>query len=123
MKTLHDFSADPAGGNLFFAAFLKLTLNFVHHLFDGFGGNRPLLARLLQAVDDFQPVERLASAVFFGDHRKNFFNPFVGSVALLAGFTLAASTDDIAFARFAGIDDFTFGVTAEGTFQRIKVTS
>jgi hypothetical protein len=66
-----------------------MTLDPVDDLLDDRQADRPFLARLLQALEDRRPVERLAAAVLLDDERKHLLDAFVRGVAPLAPEALA----------------------------------
>src|SRR5579871_830756 len=77
--------------------------------------HRPFFAGLEKAVQYLLPVELLPPAVFLDHHVGNFVDPLVGGKAALAGETLSAAANGIAFAAFPGIYDFILQVTAKRT--------
>jgi hypothetical protein len=103
---------------LSFASFLEMELDAINDLFNHIDTDRPLLASFFQTIEDFKPIERFSSPIFLHDQWKGILCPLGGSKSLMAAKAFPSTPDGIFILSQSGIDDFTLGMTTEGTFHR-----
>src|SRR4030042_2112610 len=83
VEFLHHFLPDLRAFDLPLPFFLKIGLDPVDALLNDIDADGPLFAGLLQAIEDFDPIEGFASSVFFNDQGKGILRPLARGQTLL----------------------------------------
>ena len=116
-ELFHDENADLAGGNLTRERILQLGFDLCGDIFHLLHGNGAFIAGFYDACEQFASVEGFACIIFFDNHQRQAFNDFISRKATLAGKTFASAADAGALFGGAGINNYTFGKTANRTFH------
>ena len=96
-----------------------MEFDAIHDFFDHVDADRPLLAGLLQAVEDFKAIEGFSSSVFFDDQWEGILCPLAGRESFMAAETLSPSSDGVFIFSQSRINHFTLGMATERTFHTI----
>ena len=94
-----------------------MELDPVDNLLKDIDADGPLLARLLQAIKDFEPVEGLPAAVLLNHRRKSVLGPFARGKPLLAAQAFPPPPDRLLILSNAGIDHLTLRMAAKWTLH------
>src|SRR5207247_7735731 len=105
--------------DLFFGPVLERRLDTIGDRFERRHADRPLLARLQQAGDEFLALEPLARAILLHHHVGDFVDPLVAGESFSAFEALAPAPDGLAFPALTRVHDFVAQVTAVGTLHRV----
>ena len=84
VEFLHHFLPDLRAFDLPLPFFLEIGFDPVDTLLNDIDADGPLFAGFLQAIEDFDPVERFPSSVFFNDQGKGILRPLARGKTLLA---------------------------------------
>ena len=95
----------------------QLGLQAVHDAVDLLRGNRALLARAEEAVQDLLAAEGLAAPILLDDEKRRRLDRFVGRETLVTRQTLAAAPDGLALLRGSRVDDLVFQMPTGGTLH------
>ncbi len=79
--------------------------------------DRPLLTGFLQAVEDFEAIERFSPPVFLHHQWKGILRPLTGRKPFMAAEAFPPPSNRVLLLSEAGIDDFTLRMVTERTFH------
>ena len=117
LEAMHNHLADFGGGQLPFRGFVDHAFDFVNDAFKFWCGHGTLFASFQQTLQDFLAFEALAAAIFFDDHVGNLIDALVSGKAAGAFQAFAATTNGVAGAALAGIDDLVVKMSTERTLH------
>lgn len=121
VKFLHHLLPDFRAYDLSLAFLLKIGLNPVDAFFNHIDADGPLFTGLLQAIEDFNPVEGFSPSVFFNDQGKRILRPLACGKTLLTFEAFPPSPDRLFVFAQTGVNHLAFGMIAEGAFHLIRM--
>lgn len=118
-ELFHDENTDLAGGNLTRERILQLGFDLRGDVFHLLHSDGAFVAGFYDARKQFASVEGFARIIFFDDDQRQAFHNLIGRKATFTGKTFSSATNAGALFSGAGINNFTFGKTANRTFHRL----
>jgi len=123
MKFVHDLLPNLRALDFSLSSLLKMELEAVHNLLKFINTNRPFLTGSLEAIEDFEAIERFSPPVLLHHQGKGILSPFACGKSFMAAETLSPPPNRIFFLSQSGIDHLTLGMIAEWTFHFLNVVS
>src|SRR4030043_1052811 len=117
VQFLHPLLPDLRAFDLSLPSFLKIRLDPVDALFNHIDADGPFFAGLLQAIEDFDPVEGFPPSVFFDDQRKGILRPLTRGKTLLAFEALPPPPYHLLVLAQTGINNLAFEMITKRTFH------
>ncbi len=118
MQFFHHLLSDLGAFDLPLPPLLEIRFDSVHALLDDIDADRPLFAGLLQAIEDFHPIEGFSATILFNDQRKGIFGPLTGGESFLAFEAFPPAPDRLLVFGQTGINNLALWMMAEGAFHR-----